>query len=116
MEAEDGSGRVWNKTPVVNLLRSNVYIGEYLSNKECTIITRDGQTKRIKNRGQVDQTLIEGHHEALVSRELYNVVQELLDGVVLGAHRTRFSDAEQALMNRAMKLAAKEAKSWQRTA
>jgi len=43
-------------------------------------------------------------------------VQELLDGVVLGAHRTRFSDAEQALMNRAMKLAAKEAKSWQRTA
>ena len=116
MEAEDGNGRVWNKTPVVNLLRSNVYIGEYLSNKECTIITRDGQTKRIKNRGQVDQTLIEGHHEALVSRELYNVVQELLDGVVLGAHRTRFSDAEQALMNRAMKLAAKEAKSWQRTA
>ena len=116
MEAEDGSGRLWNKTPVVNMLRSNVYIGEYLSNKECTIITRDGQTKRIKNRGQVDQTLIEGHHEALVSRELYDVVQELLDHVTLGGHRSRFSEEEREIMDRAMKLAAREAKSWQKTA
>ncbi len=79
-------------------------------------MTREGQIKRVINHGHVDQTLIEDHHEALVSRELYDVVQELLDRVVLGAHRTRFSEAEQALMNRAMKLAAKEAQSWQKSA
>ena len=44
MEEKQGTGKVWNKTPVVNLLRSNVYLGEYLSNKECTIIDKDGQT------------------------------------------------------------------------
>ena len=113
MEAEDGNGRVWNKTPVVNLLRSEVYIGNYRSNKECRIVDEKGQVKRVKNKGQVDQILIEGHHEALVSKELFDVVQELLDHVTLGGHRTKFSKEEQAIMDRTMKLAVKEAESWQ---
>ena len=113
MEAEDGDGRVWTKTPVVNLLRSEVYIGNYRSNKECRIVDEKGQVKRVKNKGQVDQILIEGHHEALVSKELFDVVQELLDHVTLGGHRTKFSREEQAIMDRAMKLAVKEAESWQ---
>ena len=112
MEAEDGDGRVWNKTPVVNLLRSEVYIGNYRSNKECRIVDEKGQVKRVKNKGQVDQILIEGHHPALVSEELYYVVQELLDHVTLGGHRSKFSKEEQAIMDRAMKLAVKEAESW----
>ena len=112
MEAEDGDGRVWNKTPVVNLLRSEVYIGNYLSNKECRVVDENGVVKRVKNRGQYDQILIEGHHEALVSRELYDVVQELLDHVTLGGHRTKFSEEERAIMDRAMALAAREAESW----
>ena len=70
--------------------------------------------KRVKNRGYVEQILIENHHPALVSVELYNVVQELLDHTILGAHRSRFSDEEQAIMDRAMKLAVKEARTWQK--
>lgn len=116
MEKENGSDRVWNKTPVVNLLRSITYIGNYLSNKECRIVDEMGNVKRVKNTGQADQVLIEGHHPALVSEELYNVVQELLDHVILGGHRRKFSDEEQAIMNRSMAIAAREAKSWQRTA
>lgn len=116
MEKENGSDRVWNKTPVVNLLRSLTYIGNYLSNKECRIVDEMGNVKRVKNTGQADQVLIEGHHPALVSEELYNVVQELLDHVILGGHRRKFSDEEQAIMNRSMAIAAREAKSWQRTA
>ena len=64
----------------------------------------------------MDQILIEDHHEALVSRELYEVVQRLLDNVTLGGHRTKFSSEEQKLMERAMQLAAKEIKSWKKTA
>lgn len=116
MEKENSSDRVWNKTPVVNLLRSVTYIGNYLSNKECRIVDEMGNVKRVKNTGQADQVLIEGHHPALVSEELYNVVQELLDHVILGGHRRKFSDEEQAIMNRSMAIAAREAKSWQRTA
>ena len=114
MEAEDGNGRVWNKTPVVNLLRSETYIGNYLSNKECRIVDEEGIVKRVKNKGYVDQILIEEHHPALVSEELYSVVQELLDHQTLGGHRRKFSAEEKEIMGRAMKLAAKEAESWQK--
>lgn len=115
MEAEDGNGRVWNKTPIVNLLRSETYIGNYLSNKECSIVDENGIVKRVKNKGYVDQILIENHHPALVSKELYEVVQELLDHQTLGGHRRKFSEEEREIMERAMRLAVKEAESWQRT-
>ena len=114
MEKEDGNGRVWNKAPVVNLLRSETYIGNYLSNKECSIVDEKGQVKRVKNKGYVEQVLIEGHHPALVSRELYEVVQELLDNKTLGGHRRKFSAEEREIMDRAMKLAAREAESWRK--
>lgn len=116
MEEENGSGKVWNKTPIVNLLRSSTYLGEYISNKECTIVDRDGNTKRVKNKGYVEQVLIEDHHPALVSRELYDVVQELLDTRVLNSCRTNFSAADEKLMERAIQIAAREAKSWEKTA
>ena len=114
MEKEDGNGRIWNKAPVVNLLRSETYIGNYLSNKECRVVDEYGVVKRVKNKGQVEQILIEEHHPALVSKELYGVVQELLDNQTLGGHRRKFSAEEREIMDRAMKLAAKEAESWRK--
>ena len=113
MEEEAGTGRVWKQGPLGNLLHSENYIGDYLANKEVAIIDENGQVKRVKNRGQKEQFLIEEHHEPLVSRELYNVVQELLDHGTLGAHRTRFSEEEQEIMKRAMELAAREEASWE---
>ena len=108
MEKEMGEGRIWNKTPIVNLLRSEVYLGNYRSNKEIRIVTKDGQVKRVKNRGQASQILIEEHHEALVSRDLYDAVQKLLDMRTLGSRRNNFSAEEQLAMQHAMEIAAKE--------
>ncbi len=116
MEAENGNSRVWKKATLVKLLRSETYIGNYLSNKECRVVDKDGRVKRVRNTGQVEQILIEDHHPALVSKELYNAVQELLDRVILGGHRKHFSEEERAIMDRAMKQAVKEAESWQTTA
>ena len=113
MEEEIGEGRVWNKTPVVNLLRRETYLGNYLSNKEIRIVDQDGCVKRVKNKGRADQILIEEHHEALVSKELYDVVQKLLDHVTLGGHRSHYSEEETELMKQAMKLAAREEQLWQ---
>ena len=112
MEAENGTGRIWKQGPLTNLLRSENYLGDYLANKEVAIIDENGQVKRVKNRGQKEQFLIEEHHDPLVSRELYGVVQELLDHVTLGAHRTKFSEEEDEIMARAMKLAAREETLW----
>ena len=115
MEKENESGRGWTKNTVVNLLHSEVYIGDYLSRKHCRIVDENGITRRVKNRGYVDQILIEGHHEAIVSRELYEVVQELLDHKTLGSNRKRFSEEEYEIMDRAIELAVREAESWRRT-
>jgi site-specific DNA recombinase len=112
MEQENGSDRIWTKPTVVNLLRSENYIGDYLANKEVAIIDENGQVKRVKNRGQKEQFLIEEHHEPIVSRELYGVVQELLDHVTLGGHRRKFSEEEHEIMERAMELAAREETLW----
>ena len=90
-----------------------VYIGNYLSNKKCRVINADGTSKWVDNDGLVDQILIEGHHEALVSKELHEVVGELVKGGTLGGNRRQFSAEERETMSRAMKLAAREAKSWQ---
>ncbi len=113
MEEENKTGRHWTNTTLVNLLRSEAYIGDYLSNKEVRVVGRDGVVRRVKNTGQMDQLLIEGHHEALVSRELYGIVQKLLDHRSLGGHRKNFSSEERSIMQKAMKIAAKEAEAWQ---
>ena len=115
MEQEAGTERVWNRTPVRNLLQSVVYVGDYLSNKEVRVVGEDGSVKRIRNKGHEDQVLIEDHHESIVSRELYDVVQELIRYNLLNGCRTNFSAEDQKLMEHAMQVAAKEAASWQTT-
>ena len=113
MEKEQGEGRIWNKTPVANLLRSEVYVGDYLSNKQARVVGKDGVARSVRNRGQVDQILIEEHHEALVSRELFNIVQELLRFRLLGGNRRNFDKGEQVLIERAMRIAESEKKMWE---
>ena len=49
-----------------------------MENRICVYLA-DGVAKWVRNTGQVEQILIEDHHPALVSEELYNAVQELLD-------------------------------------
>ncbi|MCR5295710.1 MAG: recombinase family protein [Lachnospiraceae bacterium] len=109
MEAANETGRIWTNPGLVRLLRSEAYIGNYLSNKEIRIVDKKGISRRVKNRGEVNRVLIEGHHQAIVSKELYDAVQELLDHRTLGGHRRNFSSKEKEIMERAMAAAVKEA-------
>ncbi len=108
MEEERGGGKRWTNATLVNLLRSEVYIGNYLSNKEIRIVDKNGVTKRVRNQGEVEQILIEGHHEAIVSENLYDAVHKLLENKTLGGGRKNFSEYEQLIMKQAMAIAAKE--------
>ena len=108
MEAEAGSSRVWNRTPLRSMLTSVVYVGDYLSNKQCKIIDETGRSKRVKNKGHVAQVLIEGHHEAIVSRELFDAVQKLIEAGLLSSLKTRFTKKDEKLMEESMEAAAKE--------
>ena len=112
MERESGSARVWNRTPVRNMLRSRVYIGDYLSHKECSIVDLSGRVKRVKNRGHCDQILIEGRHPAIVGHDLFYAVQAALDAGLLSSRRSRFSERDREIARRAKTAAEEEAKRW----
>ena len=113
MEREMGSERVWTHGTLMILLKNCAYIGEYLSNKECAIVQEDGTVKRVKNKGYVDQIRIEDHHEAFVSRELYDAVKTLLELGVLNKCRNNYSAEQETAMRRSMEAAAKEARTWE---
>jgi DNA invertase Pin-like site-specific DNA recombinase len=107
LEEISGTGKVWNQTPVVNLLTNFAYIGDYLSNKECSILL-GAEVKRVKNRGYAEQFYIEGHHEPIVSRELFEHVGELVNRRLLFAQRNKFSNEEIRFMEECAKLAETE--------
>lgn len=113
MEREMGSERVWTRGTLAILLKNCAYIGEYLSNKECTIALEDGTTKRVKNKGYKDQIRIEDHHEAFVSRELFEAVNNLLKLRALNACLHNYSAEQERAREYGMTVAAKEAEEWE---
>ena len=102
--AREQQRRVWTQPMVANMLRSVVYIGDYLSNKEICIMTEDGP-KRVKNDGHTEQTYLQGHHEPIVSPELFDIVQQMMDSRLLNSRRIRFSPADVELLGKAREIA-----------
>lgn len=99
MEEEEGTGKVWNHNPMVYMLSNLTYTGDYLTNKECTF-AEQGEMKRGKNRGQMGQFYIRGHHEPIVTGVLFADVQELLKRHLLFTGRSNFTAEEEKLMAR----------------
>ena len=105
MEAARGSSRIWQRGTLRGLLTSLAYVGDYLSHKKCFIVHKDGSIHKVFNNGYVDQVLIEEHHDAIISRELFNAVQDLMRLRLLSGSRTRFSDEDIYVMQRAQEIA-----------
>ena len=66
----------WNRRRVVYLLKNIAYIGDYLTNR--TYIVYTDKRKMVRNKGEHDQYYLEGHHEAIVSKEQFEQVQTIL--------------------------------------
>ena len=67
-------------------MKNEAYIGDIVTNK--ALIVWDGtQKKEIKNENHVDQYYIRYHHEALVSNEVFERVNTLLDAKKLAGQR-----------------------------
>lgn len=105
MEAARGSSRIWQRGTLRGLLTSLAYVGDYLSHKKFFIVHKDGSIHKVFNNGYVDQVLIEEHHDAIISRELFNAVQDLMRLRLLSGSRTRFSDEDIYVMQRAQDIA-----------
>lgn len=64
-----GKGK-WNREAISKLLSNEKYVGSVLLQKT---MSEDGC--QVKNQGALDRVLIRNHHPAIVSNELYWVVQ-----------------------------------------
>lgn len=73
---------VWPTGSVYNILRNEKYCGDVVNQKTFTPDFRSHRS--VKNRGQERKYIIRDHHPAIVSREIWNQVQELLS-----SHRGR---------------------------
>ena len=107
LEEQEHTGKVWKQTPLMNLLTNYAYVGDYLSNKQTPILV-DGQSRRRTNRGEADQYYISEHHEAIISHELFDCVQEIIASHLLFVKRSRFTESEAELMEQGKKLAEAE--------
>ena len=108
LEEAEGTGKVWNGTPLRNLLTNLACIGDYLSNKECIYADEDGVIHRGKNRGYADQFYIEAHHPAIVSRDLFEHVGQLIERTILYSFRSNFTEDEVAFMQECMEVTHRE--------
>ena len=64
----------WVRMTIVNFLKNEKYVGDCILQKG---FCDKGKTK--VNRGERDMYYVENHHKAIVSREMWNKVQKLLE-------------------------------------
>ena len=67
-------GKTWHQSCIDRILRNEKYVGDCL----CQKYYREKGNPKVTNKGIRDQYIIENHHQPIVSRELWNKVQEQL--------------------------------------
>ncbi len=67
-------GSRWRSSTILNILQNEKYVGDCLFQKTFS----DSHFRRHKNKGQVDQFYVEGHHEPLISREDFEAVGRMI--------------------------------------
>ena len=65
----------WTSAKVADMLKNEKYIGDCLFQKTY----RDSYFKRHLNRGEKDQFYMEGHHEAIVSKEVFEAAGRAIE-------------------------------------
>lgn len=106
LEAGCKTRRKWSKAMIRSMLLNPRYTGDILTNKTVVVTTEKGK-KQVVNDGLVSQYMIEDHHEALVSDELFHIVGAMVQsGVPMG---NRINRAEQlSLIDQARMILQKE--------
>lgn len=75
MERQENTEEKWTYDRLRYLLSNENYTGDYLTNRHISV--KNGRSVR-ENSGERAQYFIEGHHEPLVSRALFNEVKKKL--------------------------------------
>lgn len=68
-------GKKWSASTVVGILKNETYIGDALFQKTFT----DSNFVKRNNKGEKNQYYVTGHHEPIISKESFEMVQEIMD-------------------------------------
>jgi uncharacterized protein (UPF0335 family) len=77
----------WGQTTVRKILNNPAYIGDVLYQKNYTSDTISG--KRVTNNGEFPMYYIEDNHEAIISKEKWNMVQNLIEANLITKNRNK---------------------------
>lgn len=73
---ENNGYGVWKPTTIKNILRSQMYIGNMVQHVLEKISYNQKKIRRVEEKNQI---IVEGTHEAIISKEDYKKVQKVLD-------------------------------------
>lgn len=68
-------GSSWSAATINGILKNEKYTGDVLFQKTFT----DSNFNRHKNRGEHNQYLVQNHHEPIITHEIFDRVQDMLD-------------------------------------
>lgn len=105
MDEQAGIARTWTHQRMVYMLTHEAYIGDVLTNKSFKL----DANRQVKNKGEQDQYYIEGHHEPIVSKAIFERVRELVARGLLRSGRTAFGKEDIAFLE---KVVDQDAESW----
>lgn len=74
-KTKTGATKWWDST-VLGILKNEKYKGDLLLQKTFTVNALE--KRRLTNKGEVDQIKVIGHHEPIVSEELFDSVEEMM--------------------------------------
>ena len=72
-------GNEWSSNSVKGILRNEKYCGDVILQKTYTVDYLTHKSK--KNEGEVDQFYIKDHHDPIISREIWDIAQDMLDSL-----------------------------------
>ena len=93
LERKQNTGVVWLQKRVRHMLRNVVYIGDFYSHG--TVCMTPGH--QVVNRGYRDRYYIEEHHQPIVSRNVFDRVQFLMDHKIPQSYINMSPEREQII-------------------
>lgn len=80
----------WHPTTIISILKNEKYIGDCLMQK---FYVEDFLTKKmVRNQGELQQYYVKGHHEPIISEEVYNAVQRKMKAIQKKKHQSGARD------------------------
>ena len=97
MEMEAGTGITWNRERLRRTLNNEAYMGNVITAKTYMVHSKK---KKVKiNRGERRQFRLIGHHEPIVTPEVFERVQSLMKLGLLHSNRCHMTEQEKIFLN-----------------